>query len=64
MDASSCSLWQCSKCTHANDKRAAVECEMCGAALQMSGAAVSAQAAGGGGSEASREGVEEFLSIK
>ena len=43
MDASSCSLWQCSTCTHANNKRAAVECEMCGTALQMSGAAVSAK---------------------
>jgi len=43
MDASSCSLWQCSTCTHANNKRAAVECEMCGAALRMSGAAVSAK---------------------
>jgi hypothetical protein len=43
MDASSCSLWQCSTCTHANNKRAAVKCEMCGAALQMSGAAVSAK---------------------
>ena len=41
MDASSCSLWQCSTCTYANNKRAAVECEMCGAALRMSGAAVS-----------------------
>jgi hypothetical protein len=30
-------------CSYANNKRAAVECEMCGAALRMSGAAVSAK---------------------
>jgi len=43
MDASSCSLWQCSTCSYANNKRAAVECAMCGTALRTSGAAVSAK---------------------
>jgi hypothetical protein len=43
MDASSCSLWQCSTCSYANNKRAALECEMCSAALRTSGAAVSAK---------------------
>jgi len=41
MATSSCSLWQCSTCTYADNKRAAVECVMCGAALRMSDAAVS-----------------------
>ena len=43
MDASSCSLWQCSTCTYANNKRGAVECEMCGTAVRMCGAAVRAK---------------------
>jgi len=34
MDASSCNLWLCSRCTYAKNKRAAVECEMCGAAVR------------------------------
>jgi len=34
MDASSCSLWLCSTCTYAKNKGAAVECEMCGAAVR------------------------------
>jgi hypothetical protein len=34
LDASSCSLWQCSTCTYAKNKGAAVECEMCGAAVR------------------------------
>jgi hypothetical protein len=38
MDASSCST-----CSYANNKRAAVECAMCGTALRTSGAAVSAK---------------------
>jgi hypothetical protein len=41
MAASSSGLWQCGTCTYADNKRAAVECEMCGVALRMSGAAVS-----------------------
>ena len=34
MDTSSCSLWLCSTCTYAKNKGAAVECEMCGAAVR------------------------------
>ncbi len=33
MEASSCSHWQCTTCTYAENKWAAVECEMCGAAV-------------------------------
>ena len=34
MDASSRSLWQCSTCTYAENKWAAVDCEMCGAVVR------------------------------
>ncbi len=30
MEATSCSLWQCSTCTYAKNNWAAVECEVCG----------------------------------
>jgi hypothetical protein len=33
MEASSRSHWQCSTCTYAENKWAAIECEMCGAAV-------------------------------
>ena len=33
MDASSCSLWQCSTCTYAKNEWVVVECEMCSAII-------------------------------
>ena len=35
MEASSRSHWQCSTCTYAKNKWAAVKCEMCGMAVRM-----------------------------